>query len=99
MADTQWLTRADIDRVLETLSADDLIEATDEGKGKGARIAGLAFHHAAVRVLGPSEEPYTKRVKASDFAYLAAEIGGQMNVDSPLSPGGSGSPNSPEPGA
>jgi hypothetical protein len=95
-----WLTREDIDRVLDTLSADDLIEATDAGAGKGARIAGLAFHQAAVRVLGPlpDGEKYTQRVRAGDFQYLANRISGEVNIDSPLSESTSALLSSEEPG-
>lgn len=93
-----WLSREDIDRVLDTLSADDLIEATDAGAGKGAKIAGLAFHQAAVRVLGPYEGRYTERVKAADFSYLANRISGEVNIDSPLSESTSALLDSEEPG-
>lgn len=96
-----WLTREQIDTALDQLSADDLIEATDAGAGKGARIAGLAFHQAAVRVLGPVPDGvtrWTERVSANDFRYLADRISGAVNVDSPLSVETSALLDSEEPG-
>lgn len=82
-----WLTREQIDQVLEQLSADDLIEASDQGAGKPARVGGLAFHLAATRVLGPLPEPerWTSRVRAGDFKYLSETMGDAVNIGSPLS--------------
>lgn len=83
--DVAWLTREQIDSVLDQLSADDVIEST--GQAKGAKVAGLAFHFAATRVLGPVEgaERWTARVKVSDLKYLADRIGEAVNIGSPLS--------------
>ena len=78
MAD--WLTRAQIQDVVENLSADDLIRATTTGQG--AEIAGIAFNSAAARM---GTEDATSKVKAADFQYLAEQIGGAINVESPLS--------------
>ena len=81
----EWLTRADIDRVIAELSAEDLIEATADAKG--ARIASVAFNAAAVRVLGelPEGKRWAQRVRVSDTRYLADKIGEAVNIDSPLS--------------
>lgn len=93
-----WLTREDIDRVLDALSADDLIEAADVAGGQGARTAAAAFNSAADRVLGKEEHRWTTRVRASDFRYLATAIGEAVNIDSPLSESTSGLLDSLEPG-
>lgn len=93
-----WLTREQIDSVLAELSADDLIEATDAGAGKGARIAGLAFNSAAQRVLGQADASYTTRVRAADFRYLSEALSEAVNIDSPLSAEGSALLASQEPG-
>ena len=95
---TEWLSREQIDSVLSELSADDLIEATDAGAGKGARIAGLAFNSAAQRVLGASDQSYTSRVRAADFRYLADSLSEAVNIDSPLSAESSALLASQEPG-
>lgn len=95
-----WLTRQQIDQVLEQLSADDLIEASDLGAGKPAKVGGLAFHLAATRVLGPLPEPerWTARVRAADFKYLSTTMGDAVNIGSPLSPDTSELLDSPDSG-
>ncbi len=81
---TDWLTRTEIDEVIDSLSADDLIEATSAGV-KDAKIAGVAFNRAAAR--NGKGDDATQRVKAGDFVYLATAIGGVINVDGPLPEG------------
>ena len=82
-----WLTREDIDAVLEQLSADDVIEAIGDGRQAGARIAGEVFNQGAERLGLANGSKATARVKISDFQYLANRIGEVVNVDSPLPTG------------
>lgn len=78
-----WLTREQIDEVLDTLSADDVIEALT-GEEHNVKKGTNAFLRAAERQ--GIEEPL-KKVKAADLSYLAKRIGEVVNVDSPLSDG------------
>jgi len=98
MLPPEWLTREQIDQVLEQLSAADLIEATGDGTRQGAKVAGAAFDAAAGRMGLSNGTPASQHVKASDFGYLAAQLGEVINVDSPLSEKTSDSLASVEPG-
>lgn len=93
-----WLTREQIDQVIEGLSAADLIEATGDGR-KDAAVAGAAFDSAAARMGVSNGTPATQHVKASDFSYMATQLGEAINVDGPLSEGSSEQQGSPEPGS
>ena len=88
-----WLTREQIDEVVSNLSAADLIEGTSNGR-KDAQVAGAAFDSAAKRMELSNGTPATQHVRAADFAYLAEKIGEAVNIDSPLSPATSDSPDS-----
>jgi hypothetical protein len=80
-----WLTRTDIDRILDTLSADDLMQALASDQADNLKVL-QAFNRAAERMgAGTEAEPATTRVKAQDLTYLATRIGEVINVDSPLS--------------
>lgn len=80
-----WMTRQDIDRILDHLSADDLIEAMVPGEAASAAMPMRAFNRAALRLGAATEDaPASSRVKASDFQYLVKSIGEVINVDSPL---------------
>ena len=94
---TDWLTRQQIDEVLEQLSADDLIEAVDTAGGQKAKVASIAFNQAANRTLGdPEKGRWTERIRAADFRYFVDQIGEAVNVDSPLSDATSTLLDSPE---
>jgi hypothetical protein len=81
-----WLTRPDVDRILEHLSADDLIEAMVPGEEAGAKMPMRAFNRAALRLgVGTDAEPATQRVRPGDLKYLMERIGEVINIDSPLS--------------
>lgn len=82
-----WLTRADIEAVIEGMNADDLIEgvASKGDAGGGVLLVRAAFTRAAER-LGYGPEA-TARVRGSDFQYLALRLGEVVNVESPLSVG------------
>lgn len=83
----EWISREDIDRIIDGLSADDIIEAVGEGRTASAKVAGAAFNHSAER-LGFGEKA-TTRVSLQDFQYMANRIGEVVNLDSPL-PAGTG---------
>lgn len=85
MSQLDWLTREQIDSVLDTLSAADLIEATGDGNRAGAKVAGAAFDSAAARAGLSNGTPASQHVRASDFKYLAERLAEVIDVDSPLS--------------
>lgn len=93
MSQLDWLTREQIDQVVGSLSAADLIEATADGR-KDAAVAGAAFDAAAARLGLSNGTPATQHVHAYDFQYLATAIGEAINVDSPLSEATSDLPDS-----
>jgi hypothetical protein len=93
---SDWLTREQIDQVVETISAGDLIEASDK---QGAKLIGAAFDSAAARLkIGSNGTAASMHVKASDMQYMAEGVGGVINVDSPLSEGTSRLPDLPDSG-
>ena len=77
---TEWMSREQIDEVLNNLSAADLIEAVDEASD--TRKATGAFNAAATRM---GIEQALTRVRANDFKYLASRMNEVVNIDSPLS--------------
>jgi hypothetical protein len=88
MSDVEWLTREQIDQVIEGMSASDLITAMGDGeKLKGPQMAGAAFDSAAARLGLSNGTPATQHVRMADFAYMAGEITKAVNIESPLSPG------------
>jgi len=81
-----WLTRQDVDRILDHLSADDLIEAMVPGEEQSARMPIRAFNRAALRLgVGTEEEKASQRIRPGDLQYLITRIGEVVNIDSPLS--------------
>lgn len=89
--DDQWLTREQIDSVIESMSASDLIDALGDGKTvQGPKMAGDAFNAAAARLGFSNGTPATEHVRVGDFSYLAGRIGEVVNSDSPLSEGQDG---------
>lgn len=98
MRPPDWLTREQIDQVLEHISAADLIEAVGDGTRSGSKVAGLAFDSAAARLELSNGSPATEHVQAADFVYMATQLGEAINVDSPLSEKTSGLLDSAEPG-
>ena len=98
MSPLDWLTREQIDSVLDGLSAADLILATGDGSRQGAAVAGAAFDSAAARMGVSNGTPASQHVRAADFTYLATKMGEVINVDSPLSDATSDSLASVEPG-
>ena len=88
---TEWLSREQIDSVIDGMSAADLIDALGDGeKVNGSKMAGDAFNAAAARLGMSNGTPATEHVSMKDFAYLAAAIGEAVNTESPLSEGQEG---------
>lgn len=91
MTDQQWLTREQVDQVIDAMSAADLIVAmgdtTDTGQVKGPKMAGDAFDSAAARIGLSNGTPATAHVRMSDFQYLATRISQAVNIESPTSKG------------
>jgi hypothetical protein len=86
MDTNQWLTREQIDRVIEGLSADDLIESgmageTDQTKAIGA--AARAFNAAAARLGISNGTTATAVMRATDLRYFAEALKAYMDIDAP----------------
>lgn len=89
--DTPWLTREQIDQVIEKMSAADLIAGMGDGDTiKGPKMAGDAFNAAAARTGVSNGSPATEHVRMGDFAYMAKAITKAVNIESPLSEGQEG---------
>jgi len=81
-----WLERTDIDRILDNLSADDLIESLSVENISQIKKITESFNRAAVRLgAGTEAEPATTRVRAQDLKYMTQRMGEVINIDSPLS--------------
>ena len=87
-----WISRDQIDRVIESMSARDLVDAMDQydPKEKSTQYAMAAFDSAAERVGLTNGSPGSAHVRMADFAYLASAIGEAVNIESPLSEGQEG---------
>ena len=79
----QWLTREQIDAVLEQLSADDLVKAYPADPDNPLKLPVAMFDNAAQRA-GHGEKAIA-RVRLNDLNYLTQKLGEVVNVDSPLS--------------
>jgi hypothetical protein len=83
-----WLERTDIDRILDGLSAEDLIESLAMENVPQIKKITDSFNRAALRLGASTEtEPALQRVRAQDLKYLTTRMGEVINVDSPLSEG------------
>lgn len=83
----QWLSRETIDRVIDAMSARDLVDAMDiyDPKEKSTQYAMAAFDSAAAREGVSNGTAASAHVRMADFAYLASAIGEAVNIESPLS--------------
>jgi hypothetical protein len=97
MPQPDWLTHEQIDLVTEGLSAADILDAQGNGR-TDAQVAGAAFDLAAARLKISNGTPATQHLRPSDLKYMAEKFGEVVNIDSPLSEGGSVSPESPSTG-
>ena len=82
-----WLTREQIDSVIESMSAGDLVKALSEHGDGNAQMPVAAFDAAAARTGVSNGSAASDHVRASDLRYLGERIGEAVNVDSPLSKG------------
>jgi len=83
--DVDWLSREDIDRVIDSLSGADLIEGLADGANKtDAKISTVAFDTAAARLKVSNGSPASQHVKARDHRYMVNKIKGVLTEDSPL---------------
>lgn len=80
----EWLTREQIDQVIEQMSAGDLIKSMESGS-EGVGMPIRAFDSAAARLGISNGKPASDSVRMQDFKYLADAIGEAVNIDSPLS--------------
>ena len=92
----EWLTRDQIDEILEQLSADDPVQAYPADPDNALKMPIAVFNNAALRLSHGNRA--IQKVRLSDLNYLSGRIGEVVNVDSPLSAGTSKLLNSPEPG-
>lgn len=86
---TDFLEREQIQQIVDSLSADDLIESGLGSKDvEPLKALRSAFDRAAQRYEGLiGGAPATQRVRVSDFQWWAKQLGGSINIDSPLSQG------------
>lgn len=85
--ETEWLTKEQIDAVIESMSASDLIDAMGDGvkTQSSAKMAGIAFDAAAARMGLSNGTPATQHVRMVDFPYMAGKIGASVNIENPTS--------------
>ena len=88
-AQAQWLTREDVDSVIDAMSAADLIDALGDRDtaNPGPKMAGDAFDAAAARIGMSNGTPAMANVRMRDFQYLANRISEAMSTAGPLSEG------------
>lgn len=85
---TDFLEREQIQQIVDSLSADDLIESGLGGKDvEPLKALRSAFDRAAERAGYTNGVAATQRVRVSDFQWWAKQLGGSINIDSPLSQG------------
>lgn len=94
MAQTNHLTREQIESIVDGMTARDIFAAmpgqTDVGKLKGAEIAGDAFEHAAERQGHGALA--LDRVPMRDATYLGQLLGEALDVAGPKADDGASSP-------
>lgn len=88
-----WLTRPEIQDIIDRMSAADLVRATDDGISSGER-AEIIFNRATERLGRSNGVAGMEMVKASDFPWLAEKLGEVMTPDSPKADSGQASPDS-----
>jgi len=85
---SDWLSREDIDNVIDNLSGADLIEGLADGANKtDAKISTVAFDTAAARLKISNGSPASQHVRASDYRYLTKRVSEVIAADSPLPEG------------
>ncbi len=83
------LSRPEIDSVIESMSAADLVDAMAKypTEAESLQMAILAFDTAAERAGLSNGTPASQHVRMADLKYLGEQIKEAINVDSPLSEG------------
>lgn len=95
MADHNFLTRAEIDLILEGMTARDLFAVVGTASmNKGAEVAGNAFEASAARQ--GYGDLVLDRVQPRDAVYLAGKLGELFESEDPKASGGASSRPSPE---
>lgn len=80
----EWLTKQQIDSVLDNLTGQDVLEAvTGDEKVTAGSTAGKAFDAAAKRLGVTNGTAAMLQVKPVDALHLAQRMGELLNVDSP----------------
>ena len=83
-ADTRdWLTREEIDRAIDEMSASDLIEAIGDGNNQGTKMAGTAFDLSAARLGISNGTAASSHVRVKDFKYLTDRLAAAIDVEAP----------------
>lgn len=85
-----WLTREQIDKIIEGMSAGDLVKALGQYPDGSVQMPIAAFDLAAERMGLSNGSPASDHIRMSEFKYLGEAIGEAVNVDSPLSEGQGG---------
>ena len=97
MTQAEWLTREQIDEVIDNLSAADLIESgltgTDD-KAESTKAGMRAFNASAERLGLSNGTPAMQHVHASDLMYFANSIKRSLDIDGPKSEDTEDSPRS-----
>ena len=83
-AEKQWLSRADIDSVLDQLSADDVIESLAEDVPP-VKLPMLIFNRAAARQGVSNGTPASQHIRIADMRYMTAEVGKATSLNNPKS--------------
>lgn len=88
----EWLTREQIDRVIESMSAADLVSAMEkfDAQKQATQWAMAAFDSAGLRLGMSNGSPTSEHVRMQDFSYLAGKVSEVVNVENPLSEGQEG---------
>lgn len=87
-----WLSREQIDAVIEGMSAADLVAAMGlfDSQKQSTQWAMAAFDLAAARQEASNGTAASEHVRLADFAYLAQAVGEAINIEAPLSEGQEG---------
>lgn len=78
----EWLTRADIDSVLDQLSADDVIEGLAEDV-PSVKLPMMIFNRAAARLGVSNGTPASQHIRVADLQYMSKAVGEATSLNSP----------------
>lgn len=83
-AEKQWLSRDDIDSILDNLTADDVIEGLAE-EVPSVKLPMVIFNRAAARQGASNGTPASQHVKIADMRYMTEAVGKATSVSDPKS--------------